>query len=89
VLQTVGPGPQHCSERATAAFAEEAGIPNLILTHFSPRYQQQGNGGATMADIEAEARFAYSGNLFLASDLQRYTLDRQGKLAALPLPNGA
>jgi ribonuclease Z len=89
VLQKVGPGPQHSSARATAAFAEEAGIPNLILTHFSPRYQQQGNGGATMADIEAEARFAYSGNLFLASDLQRYTLDRQGKLAALPLPNGA
>jgi len=82
VLQKVGPGPQHSSARATAAFAEAAGIPNLILTHFSPRYQQVGNG-PSMADVEAEARAAYTGNMFLASDLQRYTLDRQGALGLL------
>ena len=79
VLQKVGPGPQHSSARATAAFAQGAGVPNLILTHFSPRYQQVGNG-PSMADVEAEARSAYGGNLFLASDLQRYTLDRHGTL---------
>jgi ribonuclease Z len=86
VLQKVGPGPQHSSARATAAFAEAAGIPNLILTHFSPRYQQQGNGGPSMADLEAEARAAYSGNLFLASDLQRFSLDRHGALSVVPAP---
>ena len=91
VLQRVGPGPQHSSARATAAFAQEAGIPNLVLTHFSPRYQPAGNGSSgspSMADLEAEARAAYDGNLFLASDLQRYTLDRQGALAAVPPSNG-
>jgi ribonuclease Z len=86
VLQKVGPGPQHSSARATAAFAEAAGIPNLILTHFSPRYQQQANGGPSMADLEAEARAAYSGNLFLASDLQRFSLDRHGTLSVVPAP---
>jgi ribonuclease Z len=88
VLRKVGPGPQHSSARATAAFAEAAGIPNLVLTHFSPRYQQQGNGNPSMADLEAEARAAYSGNLFMASDLQRYTLDRHGGLAELASANG-
>jgi ribonuclease Z len=63
-----------------AAFAQEKGIPNLVLTHFSPRYQQQG-GALSMAEIEAEARSVYSGNLFLAKDLDRYTLDKQGCLA--------
>ncbi|KQQ87745.1 MBL fold metallo-hydrolase [Massilia sp. Leaf139] len=82
VLQKVGPGPQHSSARATAAFAQGAGVPNLILTHFSPRYQQVGNG-PSMADIEAEARAAYDGNLFLASDLQRYALDRHGALTLM------
>ena len=88
VLQKVGPGPQHSSARATAAFAQSAGLPNLVLTHFSPRYQQ-GSDGLSMAALEAEARAAYSGNLFLADDLQRFSLDRHGTLAALPLANGA
>ena len=42
---------------ATAAFAQETGIPNLVLNHFSPRYQQAGSG-PSMADVEAEARAA-------------------------------
>jgi ribonuclease Z len=88
VLQKIGPGPQHSSAHATAAFAEAAGIPNLVLTHFSPRYQQQGNGNPSMADLEAEARAVYSGNLFMASDLQRYTLDRHGDLAELASASG-
>ncbi len=83
VLQKIGPGPQHSSAQATAAFAQDAGIPNLVLTHFSPRYQQG------MDALEAEARAAYTGNLFLASDLQRYTLDRQGVLAEAASTDGA
>lgn len=82
VLQKVGPGPQHSSARATAAFASEAGIPNLVLTHFSPRYQE-GSGPLSMARLEEEARAEYGGNLFLASDLQRFALDRQGVLAVV------
>jgi ribonuclease Z len=82
ILEKVGPGPQHSSARATAAFAASAGIPNLVLTHFSPRYQEQG-GALSMAHLEQEARAEYGGNLFLAADLQRYALDKHGVLAAL------
>ncbi|WP_194714112.1 MBL fold metallo-hydrolase [Noviherbaspirillum soli] len=86
-LDKVGPGPQHSSAGAVARFAGEAGIRNLVLTHFSPRYQEQDtarNGAPTLADLEAEARAGYQGRLFLASDLDRYALDRQGDLARLP-----
>jgi ribonuclease Z len=80
VLEKVGKAPQHSSARMVAQFANEANIRNLVLTHFSPRYQQE-NGERSMADIEAEARAVYQGKLFLASDFDRYVLDREGRLA--------
>jgi ribonuclease Z len=79
VLKKVGPGPQHSSARMTASAAAAAGVPNLVLTHFSPRYQDQ--GPLTMAAIENEAREVYQGRLFLARDFERYVLDRQGILS--------
>jgi ribonuclease Z len=85
VLQKVGPEPQHSSASMTARFAEQAGIPNLVLTHFSPRYQALGPG-PSMADIEAEARGVYGGRLFLANDLDRFVLGRDGVLARLDPP---
>jgi ribonuclease Z len=83
VLKKVGPGPQHSSARMTALAAARAGVPNLVLTHFSPRYQQKqdGKGPLTMADLENEAREVYGGQLFLASDFDRFVLDREGRLA--------
>jgi ribonuclease Z len=87
VLQKVGPGPQHSCARMVAEVAREAGLPNLVLTHFSPRYQDVGEGRRgplTLADVEAEARAAYGGNLFLATDFARYALDREGRLTRLP-----
>jgi ribonuclease Z len=80
ILQKVGPAPQHSSAGMVARFANEAGIANLVLTHFSPRYQQE-KGGLSMSCLEAEARAAYKGKLFLANDLERYALDRAGKLS--------
>jgi ribonuclease Z len=85
VLHKVGPEPKHSSAAMTARFAEAANIPNLVLTHFSPRYQASGPG-PSMADIEAEARGAYNGRLFLANDLDRFELDREGVLARLAPP---
>lgn len=81
VLRKVGPGPQHSSALRVARMAERAGVPNLVLTHFSPRYQQD-EGALSMADVEVEARTEYSGQLFLASDFARYVLGRDGTLAA-------
>lgn len=74
VLLKIGLEPQHSSAKMVACFAETARIPNLVLTHFSPRYH-------SVAEVEAEARASYSGRLFLANDLDRYILDREGMLA--------
>lgn len=78
-LAKMGPEPQHSSARMVARFAHEAGIRNLVLTHFSPRYQQK-KAGPSLADLEAEARAEYAGRLFLANDLDQYMLDRYGEL---------
>ena len=83
VLQKVGPGPQHSSAAMVARMAQAARLPNLILTHFSPRYQDQA-GALTLADIEREARAHYSGTLALARDLASYELRKDGSLHALP-----
>ncbi|HEY4541804.1 MAG TPA: hypothetical protein VIG66_05460 [Noviherbaspirillum sp.] len=79
VLHKVGPGPQHSSAKRVARLASAARIKNLVLTHFSPRYQEQ-QGSPSLTDIEAEARAVYDGRLYLANDLDRYLLDRQGVL---------
>jgi ribonuclease Z len=87
ILRKVGPGPQHSSARMTALAAEQAGVPNLVLTHFSPRYQET-KGPLTMADVEHEAKEVYRGQLFLARDFDRYLLDREGRLSLQPQPEG-
>ena len=79
VLQKVGPAPMHSSALRVARMAAKARLPNLVLTHFSPRYQD-GEGPLSMAALEAEARSVYDGNLFLARDFDRYVLERDGRL---------
>jgi ribonuclease Z len=77
----VGPGPQHSSALMTARMAAQAGLPNLVLTHFSPRYQDHpAPGQAGIAEVEAEARAVYGGQLYMARDFDRYVLDKQGWL---------
>jgi len=78
-LQKIGPGPTHSSVQGVAQFAAERGLPNLLLTHFSPRYDSK----AGMAELEAEARLHYQGRLFLAEDLVSYELDATGMLQRL------
>ena len=79
VLQKVGPGPQHSSVQRIASFAAAENVPNLVLTHFSPRYDNPEG----MAEVEAEARRHYLGRLHLARDFDTYEL-RGGCLAHLP-----
>lgn len=85
ILQKVGPGPQHSSALRVARFAASARVRNLVLTHFSPRYQE-GRGAEPLSDIADEARSAYAGPLFLASDYDHYLLDREGGLALAAPP---
>jgi len=69
--------PMHSTAAQVAKFAAETGVPNLILTHFSARYQ--GYDDATsdtpnMADIRVEAEQHYHGNLWLAKDFAQFTV---------------
>ena len=87
ILHKVGPEPQHSSAAMVARVAEQAGVPNLILTHFSPRYLDPKQGKAnvlTLDDIEREAREHYTGTLALARDFARYELGKDGNLHPLP-----
>jgi ribonuclease Z len=83
ILSKVGPGPQHSSAKRVAQFADDAKLDNLVLTHFSPRYQEEERSGLSLTDIETEARAYYSGRLFLANDFERYTLDKAGVLSKI------
>ncbi|MDU9403962.1 ribonuclease Z [Pseudomonas sp. zfem004] len=74
----------HSTAAQVARFAEAAGVKNLVLTHFSARYQPTANGrGNSIAEVREEAMAHYSGHLTLAQDLQRYHLGRDGRLEAL------
>lgn len=79
ISQKVGPGPTHSSVLQVAQFAAAAGLPNLILTHFSPRY----DNAEGMRELEAEARQFYTGQLFLARDFARYVLKADGLVCKL------
>lgn len=73
----------HSTAAAVAQFAEAAGIGNLVLTHFSARYQPNPQRSPSIEDVRAEAMAHYSGNLILAKDLQRYHMGRDGRLVPL------
>lgn len=80
ISQKVGPGPTHSSVQQVAQFAAGANMPNLILTHFSPRY----DNAEGMRELEAEARQFYPGQLFLARDLASYELGAGGIVQKVP-----
>ncbi|QDQ27940.1 MBL fold metallo-hydrolase [Chitinimonas arctica] len=70
----------HSTAAAVAAFAQSAELPNLVLTHFSARYQSDTTRSPSIGDIRAEAAAHYRGKLLLAEDFARYRLDRAGEL---------
>lgn len=80
ILEKAGPGPQHSSAKRIASFAAEQRIPNLILTHFSARFQATSSRANSINEVKEEASSVYSGNLALASDFDSYSLSASGKL---------
>lgn len=76
VLDKVGPGPMHSSAKLVAEFAQLVSLPNLVLTHFSPRH----HGEAGQAEILQEVKDYYGGTIFLADDFKRYRLSETGVL---------
>ncbi|WP_447553905.1 ribonuclease Z [Vreelandella sp. EE22] len=71
----------HSYARQVAEFAEAAGLPNLVLTHFSPRYQLHADAISSVEEIRQEARGVYAGALYLARDFAEFSLDKRGDVS--------
>lgn len=83
VTQATGNPFGHSTAAQVAAFAQQVGVPNLVLTHFSARYQPRANSGHSIEDVRQEAAARYPGRLFLAHDFLRLRLSRDGVLAPI------
>jgi len=83
VAHKVGAGTGHSTAAAVASFAQSIGLPNLVLTHFSPRYQADAGRSPSMEDVRAEAAALYRGQLYLAEDFSRYRLNKAGQLSRI------
>lgn len=85
VLARVGPQYRHSTPAQVADTAQRAGLPHLVLTHFSQRYRRQRPPhGHALEDLSDEARNHYTGNLVMADDLASYELTRDKQLTAIP-----
>lgn len=73
----------HSYAKLVAVFADSVQLPNLVLTHFSPRYQLNPNATPSIEDIRKEAQRVYSGSLYLARDFCEYTLDKAGRFSEI------
>lgn len=78
-LDKVGSGPMHSSAKMVAEFAQQQGLSNLILTHFSPRHQDNAGQQA----IAEEVQVFYQGNSYLAHDFDQFSLDETGQLSKI------
>jgi ribonuclease Z len=81
VMARMGESRGHSTAAAVAAFAQSAGVPNLLLTHFSPRYQADAGAASSIESVRAEALENFRGQLFLAEDFARFRLDKTGMLS--------
>ncbi len=76
--------PMHSSAHVVGIFAQKMNLKNIILTHFSARYQNFDNPDSetpNMAYIRLDAQSVYQGNLWLAEDFAQYTVDGATDLA--------
>lgn len=67
--------PMHSSAQQIGQFAQQVGLNNLILTHFSARYQSYDKPASdkdNMGHIRLDAQSSYHGNLWLAADFAQY-----------------
>lgn len=79
--------PMHTTAKRIASFAHSAQLNNLILTHFSARYQPYDDPESktpNMADIRLEVEQYYQGNLWLARDFMCFEVSHK---AVKQLPN--
>ena len=77
--------PMHSSAQLVGQFAQKYELKNLILTHFSARYQSFDNPHSdtpNMAHIRLDAQSAYQGNLWLAADFDQYIVNGTADLVS-------
>lgn len=79
-IQTKNPNfdPMHSSAQQVGKFAQDIGLNNLILTHFSARYQGFDNPSSlkpNMGHIRQDAQSLYKGKLWLAADFAQYMIN--------------
>ncbi|MEH6668587.1 MAG: ribonuclease Z [Psychrobacter sp.] len=77
--------PMHSSAHVVGTFAQKMNLKNIILTHFSARYQNFDNPDSetpNMAYIRLDAQSVYQGNLWLAADFDQYMVDGAVELAS-------
>ncbi len=79
----IGHSHGHSTAKSIAEFAEQAKIPNLILTHFSARYPSPNKTPVTHHPIYQEATAFYQGHLALAQDLASFRLNKDGSIINL------
>ncbi len=65
----------HSTARQAAEIARSAGVETLILTHVSPRYEDEA-GEITLTDLLSEAREVFADTL-LANDFYRHEIKRK------------
>lgn len=71
--------PQHCSAERIAKFAQKYDVPNLILTHFSGRYQPFDDVAEKMPNmghIRAEVKQYFHGRFWLANDFDKFDVEK-------------
>ena len=69
--------PMHSSAQQIGKFAQQVGLNNLILTHFSARYQSYDKPASdkdNIGHIRQDAQSVYQGNLWLAEDFAQYSV---------------
>lgn len=66
----------HSTVEQVTKIAEKAGVKNLVLTHFSPRYHDPSLD--SFSHIESLAKEHFSGQIFLAEDLAKFELGKPG-----------
>ncbi|USG68446.1 ribonuclease Z [Brevibacillus ruminantium] len=69
----------HSTAREAAQMAKRAGVKALVLTHFSPRYENE-DGELTMEDLLKEAQEVFP-DTTLAADFASFTVRRERKTA--------
>lgn len=86
VLAKVGPQYMHSTAAMVARTAQQAGLANLILTHFSQRYRlgdPLNENQRSIDDLRNEAAAIFSGQIHMAKDFDCLQLTRDRRLEFL------